>query len=465
MNKNIPLIASSLIFSLLFFKQNIGLNFLLFSMLTIALLFIFNNKQFKTIKVLTAALVFLATATFVFIYNATLSVISSIVAFFYLLGTVSEVNSSVYIQLLNGFFSSIASGFSVYYNRFLEETEAVKKKSIDYVYWLKMIGIPTIVLLIFVILYRSANPYFDELINKIDFSFINFQWILFTTLGYFLLLNITSPITIESATAFDLKTDNNLNKDDIKPQSNENLGQENQLGIILLVLLNILIIFFLVTDTIYLTHLTDLNASDLSKAVHEGVYALITSIVFAIAIILYFFRGNLNFYKKNKNLKTLTTLWISLNIFLILFTAYKNNLYVNYHGLTYKRIGVFIYLLLSIIGLITTFIKVYATYNFWFLCRRNISIGFVALLVSSTINWDKLITKYNTQHAEHIDFDYLIDLSDNNTLTLKEYVDVLTNEPPISAQNKITHKYNQYCENLENNNWQELVFDNLILKP
>ena len=457
MNKNIPLIASSLIFSLLFFKQNIGLNFLLFSMLTIALLFIFNNKQFKTIKVLTAALVFLATATFVFIYNATLSVISSIVAFFYLLGTVSEVNSSVYIQLLNGFFSSIASGFSMYYNRFLEETEAVKKKSIDYVYWLKMIGIPTIVLLIFVILYRSANPYFDELINKIDLSFINFQWILFTTLGYFLLLNITSPITIESATAFDLKTDNNLNKDDIKPQSNENLGQEN--------LLNMLIIFFLVTDTIYLTHLTDLNASDLSKAVHEGVYALITSIVFAIAIILYFFRGNLNFYKKNKNLKTLTTLWISLNIFLILFTAYKNNLYVNYHGLTYKRIGVFIYLLLSIIGLITTFIKVYATYNFWFLCRRNISIGFVALLVSSTINWDKLITKYNTQHAEHIDFDYLIDLSDNNTFTLKEYVDVLTNEPPISAQNKITHKYNQYCENLENNNWQELVFDNLILKP
>ena len=464
MNKNILLIAGSMLFSLLFYKQNIGLNFLLFSSITVLILWIYNSKICKTKKVFIAAISFSVAAAFVFIYNTSLSVLTAIIAYFYLLGTISETKSSLYIKLLNGLFSSIASGFIMYYEQFIDETKAVKFKNINYIYWIKMIGIPLIVLLVFTILYRSANPYFDELIQKLDFSFINIQWILFTILGYFLLLNITNPITIENVTEFDLKTSNNLKVNNIKPQKKVELGQENQLGVILLVLLNILILFFLVTDTIYLTQLTDLNASDLSKSVHEGIYALITSIVFAIGIILYFFRGNLNFYEKNKNLKTLTTTWIALNLVLILITTYKNYLYVSFHGLTYKRIGVFVYLLLSLVGLITIFIKVYATFNFWYLCRRNISVGFMLLLVSTTINWDSLITKYNTEFANNTDFDYLVQLSDNNTFILKEYIDVVENEPPITAQNKIEHKYNRYLTKLKSNNWQEFVFDNLKLK-
>ena len=186
--------------------------------------------------------------------------------------------------------------------------------------------------------------------------------------------------------------------------------------------------------------------------------------MFAIVIILYFFRGNLNFHKENKNLKVLTVLWIVLNIILILVTTYKNFIYVSFHGLTYKRIGVFVYLLLSLIGLITTFIKVYATLNFWFLCRRNVSIGFVILLISTTINWDKLITKYNTKYAQNTDYDYLVSLSDNNTFLLKKIVENTPNKPSLTAQNKIENKYDQYCKKLESNNWQELVFDNLKFK-
>lgn len=464
MNKNILLIVGSLTFSLLFFKQNIGLNFLLFSILTILLLWAFNTTQFKTKKVLFATLLYLAMAVLVFIYNSTLSILSSIIAFFYLLGSIGENKSSVYVQLLNGFFSSIASGFTVYYGKLVNETGSLKKKRINYMYWLKMIGIPLIVLLVFVILYRSANPYFNELLNKIDFSFINLQWVLFTVMGYFLLLNITTPITIENVTEFDLKKGNNLNKDDLKPQSVESLKQENQLGKTLLVLLNALLVFFLITDTIYVSNLLDLNAPELSKTVHEGVYALITSIVFAIGIILYFFRGNLNFFKENKYLRRLTILWISLNVLLIIITVYKNYLYVSFHGLTYKRIGVFVYLSLSIIGLATTYIKVYSSLNFWFLVRRNIAVGFLLLLMASTVNWDALITDYNTKYAQHTDYNYLVNLSDNNAVLLKEILENAEQQPPLTAQHNIEKKYHQYRKKLENNRWQELVFDNLKFK-
>ena len=85
MNKNILLLLGSIIFSLLFFKQDVGLNFLLFSLTTVTLLCLFNAKKFKNKKVLLAGFLYLIMALFVFIYNSTLSIFTSVIAFFYLL--------------------------------------------------------------------------------------------------------------------------------------------------------------------------------------------------------------------------------------------------------------------------------------------------------------------------------------------------------------------------------------------
>ena len=41
------------------------------------------------------------------------------------------------------------------------------------------------------------------------------------------------------------------------------------------------------------------SIDNLSQLVHEGTYVLIFSILLSMAIIEYFFRGNINFYKKN----------------------------------------------------------------------------------------------------------------------------------------------------------------------
>ena len=461
MHRNIILIIPSILFSLLFYKQNLGLNFLLFSILVIGLLVNFNFEKFKHKETLLYASFYLIASSFVFMYNSTLTLITSTIAFFVLLGSLSSSKSSLYIELLNGFYSTIASNFVNSFNHLLEETEAVKKRNINFLYWFKIIGIPLVVLVIFIILYRSANPFFDEILNKVDLSFINLQWLLFTTIGYFLLLNISKPQKIQPITEIDLNTRNQLQKEELKKQSNVSLVQENQLGIILLVLLNLLIGFFLITDSIYISSLVDLAAANLSKAVHEGIYALITSIILAIIIILYFFRGNLNFYEKNRNLKTLTTLWISLNIILVLITAYKNYLYVTHHGFTYKRIGVFIYLLLSLVGLLTTYTKVYAQYNLWYLFRKNIRIAFLLLVISGTLNWDKLITKYNIEHAQIIDLDYLIHLSDNNTFLLYDYIIKKPNKSTIEQERRIAVKHKNYNEKLDHKSWQELVYDNL----
>lgn len=457
--KQLSLFIGAFLFSLLFYDKSLGLNLLLFSILTILILYINNKDNFKNRNTLLFGLLYLVSGCSVFLYDSSLSIIANCVAFLTLIGNVSHHKSSIYVNWLNGLYTGIAG---VFHRNFameeLKQKEA-SKKIVDYVYWLKIIGIPLIILVVFISLYRQGNPMFDDLISKIDFSFINIKWLLFSCLGYYLFVNIHKPIHVDPATEIDLNTNNILHR--TKPFSVPTLKKENQLGLILIAMLNTLIFFYLVTDLIYQTTTLDLRASTFSTQVHSGINALVASIVIAILILLYFFRGNLNFYEGNKTLMKLANLWIALNIILIISIVIKNSQYIYYFGLTYKRIGVLVYISLTLIGLLTTLIKINKVKNIWYLLRMNTKVVFLFLILSSTINWDYYMTYYNFNYAKSIDISYLINLSDNNTFLLKEEA-VLKglNQNQVYLINK---KYRLYIDELKTNKWQELNFDNLKL--
>ena len=100
--------------------------------------------------------------------------------------------------------------------------------------------------------------------------------------------------------------------------------------------------------------------------------------------------------------------------------------------------------------------------NLWFLFRKNTQIAFVILILSSTINWDKTITYYNINNADQLDVEYLINLSNNNTFLLKDYVE--KNEIINSIKININVKHAEYLEDLNNNSWQEMIYDNIKIK-
>lgn len=455
---NILMVIPAIIFSILFYNQKIGLNLFLFSILTLMILFISKPKEFLKQKVVLTSLAYFVTSVTIFLYNSPLAIIANLIAFFTLVGTIAEHKSSIYILWINGIYTSIVAAITLYFQQLDIGTENVKKKKINYLYWVKTIGIPIIIVIVFINLYRNGNPKFDELISKIDFSFINFQWLVFTSLGYYLFYNITNPVTAEPVTSLDGIIHNELNKDTVECSSPKKLQNEIQLGTILLVSLNILIGLFLVTDVLHLSEIHQMTAPELSKQVHTGVNALIISNLLAIVIILYFFRGSINFVKNNIVLKRLTFAWIFLNLMMILITAVKNIEYIFSFGLTYKRIGVLFFLFFTAIGLITTFIKVIKVKNLWYLFRKNTQIAFAVLILSSTVNWDKLVTYYNINYAEQLDLNYLIDLSKNNSFLLKEYIE--KNKIDTKKSIKINIKHRDYITDLRDNSWQELVFDN-----
>lgn len=458
--KQIINILAAVLFCFLFYNQSIGLNLSLFSLTAILFLLFWNPNQIKTKKGIVYTVVYAITAVFVFYTNTALSILANFVAFFTLVGAISNMETSIYVNWVNGLYTSIAAVFhrSVASNTTTEIKKV--KKDIDVLHIVKLTAIPLVLVIIFVLLYRNGNPIFNDLVSAINFDFINFQWLLFTAMGYYLFNNISQPVKAEPATSLDLNTSNNLSK--IFPFNIEALKKESQLGLVLLGLLNLVLVLYITTDFISLSRIDYSRASELSNQVHSGINTLIASIIIAIIIILYFFRGNLNFYENNKLLKSLTYLWIGLNIILVGLIAFKNQNYIIYFGLTYKRIGVHIYILLTLIGLITTALKVSKVRNLVFLFRINTIIAFTLLILMSSIQWDKSITIYNLTTAQNFDIAYLLNLSDNNAVTLYE----LKSERNLSqeSESKIDAKYERYLQKIENQNWQELSFEAINLK-
>ncbi|WP_452219853.1 DUF4153 domain-containing protein [Lacinutrix salivirga] len=457
--KQLTIIISSILFSTLFYQQNLGLNLSVFSVFTIVVLAINNTKAFKNKTTLLYTSIYFITAVLVFYQHTYLSIITNCIAFFTVIGKITESKSSLFVSWLNGLFSSIGGWY--HRNVDFDDTKGQPKlkKDIDVWHWTKLIGIPIVFIVVFILLYKNGNSVFNDLISQISFSFINLQWILFSILGYFLFSNIINPIQVETTTQADLNTGNTLVK--TENASAEALKKETQLGTTLMVFLNILIVFYVITDLIALNSKNLYTAAGLSNNVHNGINALIASIVIAIAIILYFFRGNLNFYKDNNTIKNLSYGWIFLNAILVILIAIKNHEYVSAFGFTYKRIGVYVYLLLTFIGLVTTFLKVYSIKNLLFLFRVNTQIAFVILLLGSTINWDNEITKYNINYAQNLDLDYLINLSNNNAELLNAYSK--TKVLDATQHRKIDYKYQDYVQLVTNRNWQEYTFANYTI--
>ena len=454
--KTITAIIAAVLFSILFYEKSIGLNFLIFSLITIISLSTVDLNGFIKRKNLLLSSAYLVSGVLVFLNNSSLSIFTNCTLFFVLIGSFSEKNTSLYVNLLNGFYATIAGYFHRKLNYQNKEGDNQWFDKIDKWHLVKLVGIPVVVSIIFILFYKNGNPFFSDIIDQINLNFIDFQWLLFTTLGFYLYINILNPQKIEPLTKMDLDTGNSLSVP--KSISVDALLKEAQLGTTLMLLLNILLLFYIITDILYLLSIENFSASALSDQVHNGIYTLIASIVCAIIIILYFFRGNLNFYKKNKVLKNLSYGWIFLNIVLVFLIVIKNSQYVDSFGLTYKRIGVYIYLFLTLVGLATTFIKVFKLKNLWYLFRANIKIAFGLLFICSFINWDFQITKYDLTHDIRVDFNYLINLSNNNSFILKEYRD--NHDMDLNLATRIDSKYNLYLNHLHTLSWQEQTYDN-----
>ena len=287
--------------------------------------------------------------------------------------------------------------------------------------------LPLLIIGVFLTIYSFSNPIFSDYLgafgeviqNSITFLVENINFPLLCTfifcmfLSIFLLYRTAVPniISLEARATPDLVRVKKYQKRFFKLSA---LKSEYKAGVFLLIVLNGLLLLLNSIDIYWVWFNFEWDGQTLKQFVHEGTYLLIISILISIAVVLYFFRGNLNFYKNNRWLKYLAYAWIAQNAILAISVAVRNFWYIKHFALAYKRIGVMLFLLLVVYGLYTVYKKIKHTKTSFFLFQKNTLALYLILVVSSFVNWDSLIAKYNFSHANtaYLHLEYLSNFSD-----------------------------------------------------
>lgn len=434
------LLAATGAYSFLFYQQNAGINFLLFNIVLLIILVVKNKKLLSYNKWIWSAVLCLLSAICVFVHSSALSIIGNILSLLLLSAVSFNVATSSLFSFAFSCYSvltSIAFVIIDSISRFQSKNESsVSKKG----YKVLATIIVLVLSLLFFSMYKNSNPLFAENTKWINLDFISIGWIVFSIGGFLLMYAFLYHRTIKPIETWEnklplLNTPFEENESTIKQFETERYA-----GMLLFILLNVMLVILNIGDiqTLYFNGGLPKNVTH-SDFVHSGVGIIILSIVIATSLIMFLFRKEFTTVKNNKVLSAFVYLWIFQNIIMLSSTAFRNQIYIHDFNFTYKRIGVYVWLILAVFGLLIMLWKIYKKQSNWYLIRTNVAVWFTVLVLSGLVNWDKLITNYNIQNKPlaQVDFYYLFSLSDTNIPELM----AITKTPEFSSFNAKLKNY------------------------
>ncbi|NII81932.1 MULTISPECIES: DUF4173 domain-containing protein [unclassified Pedobacter] len=440
---SLSVLLGGLLFTFLFWQERLALNLLIYSIYLLAITFI-NADVVKSTKLKIYCLAHLLAAVLVVVNNSDLSIATYYISLLLFIGF--SHNQQIR-TIFTAFLASILQIITVPFNtiKHLSQISIGNVSLKPFFTLIKYIFIPIIIVILFSCLYAAASNVFAHYAGAILTNIGNFLdqvlHFFFKDLSFERILHFCFGLALTGGLILAF-FDKSLEKAELKCKEQlvrirRSLGQktiwynivqtftgnlltrkmalktEYIVGIISFAALNLLLLMLNAIDitTLWFGYKPSGN---FSGELHQGTNSLIFSIVMAMAVILYYFRGNLNFYHKSKTLRVLAYTWMVQNFILIISVFIRDGYYIEFHGLTHKRIGVLIFATLCIIGLATVYFKVAKQKTIFYLFKVNGNIWFALLLTSSIINWDVLIVKYNLNHVDAVSIDpyYLTSLSE-----------------------------------------------------
>lgn len=416
----------AVLFSLLFWEEKMALNYVIFTWLSLTFLHFAYEAQWTRNRIFLLGAHVVSSFSLIYVHSG-FAMVMSILTWMLsmgathqskaqspLLSLLSSLDALVYLPIHTEDFGDGKMGKTV-------------GKTLRTLYKYRMVAF---LFAIFLLLFAIANMAFQDLFMGLLSDFFQFlevlfrEWnadrFMFTGLGALIAMWFIFAGKDRSYISWEMKQGDFLRR--IR-RVNQTRAQFSPVQLLItkrvfhysFVALNLLLLLVNSLDLAYVWFKSDFSCREcLSKDVHFGVEILIFSILLASALVLIAFRGNLNFIRNNRGLRHAAVVWIAQNLFLLISVAIRNAHYVNMHGLTYKRIGVFIFLILVAIGLCTLLLKVIQVRTLYYVSQLNAFAWVLVLCLSASVNWDRVIFNYNTQslHLENTDYHYLLSLSD-----------------------------------------------------
>lgn len=467
--KKILYLLAALIFAALFYNQNLGINILIFDFLMLGILVY--NKELKTETILSKIILsgLLISAITIVWRNSELAIVIHFINWIIFIGNQNYSKAkSIVTSIVLGLNNVIRSPKIAFVSLFKTQFGGKKGSKIKYGLYV----IPILIILVFIALYRAANPVLDTYLSKIfkaiyePFKNIDLDYLPIFILG----LLLTAPILFRY---YNKKIENkDIQQNDflIRKRNTKkrfkflDLKNEIQAGVFLLISLNIILFIVNIADVYSVWFNFSFAGQMLKDFVHKGTYMLIISILLSIAIVLYFFRKNINFYSKNKQIKKLTYFWIAQNSLLVISVFIRCYYYINNFGLAYGRIALLVFLALTLFGLLTVYLKVKDLKTNSFLVRLNVLATFILLNILTLVNWDVFIADYNVSNYKKsfVHFNYISKLSDKALYKLDLNPDILekinkTQKTRFSFSSSKIYTSTKDYENIINNRKRKFI--------
>lgn len=457
--KSLLVLTGGIIFNLVFWKEKMGVNTILFDLFILASVFYLYPKAAGSSTSRWLAAGNLVSLTMIIIHNTVLSKFAFSITLLLFISFAQYLHRSIWYaagSVLSNYFLAIPnfiSGLKRKKTSDAKTTRAGKK--------IRMLIIPVIIVCVFVMIYSAANTVFSTMLSNISdyvsdwisnfFSWFSPDRFLFLGFGILITAGLILVSGYKNFSVADLNQKNSLSRRKnafavwketaLADMATLIVGKratgilalktESIMAFVSLVLLNSLLLAINVLDIEYVWFgFKFSNDINLAEYVHEGAGMLIFSIVLAMLLLLFFFRANLNFYRKNIWLKRGAYLWIIQNFILVISVFMRDYYYVVHYGLAYKRIGLLFFLAMVIVGLVTVALKIRNVKTNYYLLRINAWAGIILLVLSSTIHWDETIVSYNLARKNSIplDVEFLVTLSDKTLPLLEENKDIFSNQ-------------------------------------
>lgn len=415
------ILVCSVIFTLLFYNESVGVNLAIFGLVLTGLICYYFQDKFTErshlVLVITSVLSCIAFAW----YGDFASFLALFLSVVFLQFKTHENKLKIIQVFPLVFLNGITSLGRVFiFSQWLPQRKISNnfaKKLIAY------FMIPAIFLILFFVVYSFGSDHFSSLFTNYTLDIDILQLIAITGLGFYISFTFWNYWIPDVCYDKNPMLDNDFNEE-VKNQNQSSfsfldIDFERKSGEITLFLLNALLLVFIATYN-YEQFFEVVEKANLSSDTHERVNAVIFSILMAVGVILFYFKGGFNFDSKAKNLKRLAKIWILLNGILIISTIIKNSEYISCFGLTYKRLGVYAFLILAIIGLLFSLLKITKQKTNAYLLNQMIWYFYGTVLLCSFVNWGNFITNYNISVNKGVEPRFLSNLSFNDE-TRREY--------------------------------------------
>ncbi|MFM6926014.1 MAG: DUF4173 domain-containing protein [Ferruginibacter sp.] len=454
--KIILLISGAVLFNIIFWQEKMAVNTLLFDAFIVASVFYLYPAALTKPAMKWLLPAHAVTLVTLVVHNTVLAKLAFSATLLLVVVFTQFLHRSVWYAAASAIGNYLLFIFSFFQN--IGQIRKGEIRSLGIKKALRFLTIPLMIAAVFILIYSFSNAVFQDVVNSIGLALQRFfarffDWFNWERFGFLMLgLFITGGLLLKMKSDYfsekEFARHNDLwrRKHNLKKWKESAmfdlltlfmgrfangvlaLRNENTVGIISLVMLNALLLFINAIDITYVwfgfSYTPNLN---LTQYVHEGTGMLIFSIVLAMVVLLFFFRGNLNFYKKNKWLRYGAYGWILQNAVLVVSVLLRDYYYIVHRGLAYKRIGVLVFLLMVLMGLITVFIKIHQRKTAYYLWRVNGWFAVGLLVAASCVHWDETIAAYNLAHKNTVPLDvkFLLTLSDKTLPLLEKNQDVL----------------------------------------